>query len=191
MSNLKSEERVDMEMVADEVKISLQVGGNVRLINKKYNMVRKEESAIGIEWMIKGEEALRDFLVRIGLKYNGLGKILRDRLKDDLKNIEVDAERITMSGKECLVPIKNKPLKDKQIEITIKWVKGKWRKAFPAINIVIPLSEYTKRGQKYEWRLTVEEAIEIGYTTLYWISASEISEGKGLKTAEGILGKIE
>ncbi len=64
-------------------------------------------------------------------------------------------------------------------------------RAFPTINIVIPLSECVKRAQKYTWSLTIEEAIEIGYTTLYWISASEISEGKRLKTAEGILGKIE
>lgn len=190
MGILRSEKGVNMEIFNNQIKIDFTIGGNIRLINDRYNPVRKEKNAIAIEWMIRGEEALRDFLVRIGLRYNSLGKILRDRLKSDLKNIKKNAENISKNDRKRLVPFKNKPLKDKDVEVTVKWVKGRWRPSFPSINIVIPLSECTKRGQKYYWSLTFEEAIEIGYSTLYWISASEISESKGLKTAERILGRI-
>ncbi|MDI6814842.1 MAG: hypothetical protein QMC90_01990 [Dehalococcoidales bacterium] len=63
------------------------------------------------------------------------------------------------------------PLEDREIVITFKRVKGRWRKSFPV-------------------SMELEEAVEIGYKMLYWISASDVSEQKGLKTAELIVGKI-
>lgn len=192
MSILKSEKGVNMEISNNTIKIDFTIGGNVRLINERYNPVRKEDNAIAIEWMIRGEEALKDFFVRIGLRYdNNLGKKLRDRLRSDLKSIYNHAEKISKNSRENSVPFKNKPLKDKDIEVTVKWVRGRWRDYYPSVNVVIPFSECTKRLQKYYWKLTFDEAIEIGYKILYWLSATEISESKGPKTAEGILGKIE
>ena len=188
---LKSERGVNMEISNNLINIDFKIGRNIRLINNKYNPVRKEENAVAIEWMIKGKEALGDFLVRIGLRYNNLGKILRERLKSDLENIQKDAEKISRNNKQHLVPFKDKPLRDKDIEITVKWVKGKWRASFPSVNIVIPLSECKRRRLKYYWSLTFKQAIEIGYGALYWISASEVSDSKGLKTAEKFFGKIK
>jgi hypothetical protein len=120
MGILKSEKGVNMEISNNKIKIDFTIGGNIRLINNRYNLVRKEENVVAIEWMIKGEEALRDFLVRIGLRYNNLGKILRDRLKADLKSIQRDAENISRNARKHLVPFKSKPLKDKNVEVTVK-----------------------------------------------------------------------
>jgi len=189
MPILKSETGVNMEISNGKIRIDFIIGKNIRLVNENYNPVRNEKNAVAIEWMIKGEEALRDFFVRIGLQYNDLGKILRERLKSELQNIKKAADDISQDDRTRSVPFKEKPLKGKHIEVTVKWVKGKWRPSFPSVNIVIPLSECVKRGQKYYWDLTFEEAVEIGYKVLYWISASEISESKGFKTAKGILGK--
>ena len=188
---LKSENGVEMDIADSEVKVNFVIGGNVRLVNKNYHPVRKVEKAVAVEWMIRGEEALKDFLGRISLRYNKLGEILKERLKNDLSNIKKAAENISKSNRKQLVPFTDKPLKDKEIIITVKWVKGTWRVSFPTINVVVALKECKRSRKKYQWRLELEEAAEIGYKVLWWITASEISESKGLKTAEGILGKIE
>ena len=188
---LKSENGVEMEIFNSEVRLNFTVGGNVRLINKDHKPVRKVENAIAVEWMIRGEEALKDFLGRISLRYNKLGKTLKERLKNDLTNIKRSAENISKINKKQRPICKDQPLKDREIIVTVKWVKGRWRPSFPAVNIVIPFKDCRRLGEKYRVSLELEDALEIGYKVLYWITSSEISEGKGLITAEGILGKIE
>ena len=58
MAILKSEMGVNMDISNNKIKIDFTIGKNVRLINQRYNLVRKEENAVAIEWMIKRERVL-------------------------------------------------------------------------------------------------------------------------------------
>lgn len=186
---LKSENGVEMIIDKNIIKIRLEIGGNVRLVNEYYNSIRKIENAKYLEWMIKGKEALNDFLNRISLRYeNNLGKELREKLRQDKDKIIEDGKKIREDEKEKQVPIISSSLKERDIDITVKWVAGMWRDYFPSINVVMPLKECKKLRKSYELRLTMEEAIKLGYDILYWISASEIAEQKDWTTAESILG---
>jgi type I restriction enzyme M protein len=185
---LKSEVGVEVDL-SDDVKISLTVGKNVRLINEDYNPVKKEENARAIEWMIKGGEALRDLLSRVALRYNNLGGILRERLRNNVNRIKDDAKEL-QNRQRIHVPFKEKPLKNKNVEVTIKWVKGRWIPKYPSVNIVIPFNECRKTDGKYLWKLSIKEVIELAYRVLYFISVSDTFEGKDLETAQGILGDV-
>lgn len=84
---LKGENGVEMGISNGEVRFNFALGGNVRLINQDYNPVRKAQNAVTVEWMVRGEEALRDFMGRISLRYSELGSTLKQRLKNDLNSI--------------------------------------------------------------------------------------------------------
>jgi len=187
---LKSEEAVDMNIKNDKIKFELIIGSNIQFINKNYNTVRSFNNAIAVEWMIRAEEALKDFLVRLGLRYGDLGKIFRKRIKKEKKSINKNAKKLKKLRRQ-LIPFKEKPLKHRNIEIYIKNVKGMYRPNFPTVNIFMPFSECKKARQKYYIILSPKEAIEIGYKILFWLSVTEVSESKGFKTAEDILGKIK
>ena len=58
MAILKSEMGVNMDISNNKIKIDFTIGKNVRLINQRYNLVRKEENAVAIEWVIKRERVL-------------------------------------------------------------------------------------------------------------------------------------
>ncbi|MBA7608407.1 hypothetical protein ES703_15584 [subsurface metagenome] len=186
-----------MKISNDQVTFDLLIGGNVQfLIADNYNNVRAPEGAKSIEWMIAGEEALKDILVRIDLRRGDLGPKLNKRLVSERDSLQEKAHEISeiVSRKEKRLIIKDALHGGKGVNITVKTVQGKWRACYPTVNIVIPLANCRKRrtqkGLKYYFKLPVETAIELAYKVLYWITATEISESKGPKTAETILGKI-
>jgi len=90
--------------------------------------------------MVRGEEALRDYLGRLSLRYQNLGEMLKERLKKDLSDIEKIAKEISATSDEKGVVREDRLFEDGEIRVTVKRVKGKWRKSFPAINVVFPLS---------------------------------------------------
>ncbi|MDI6814841.1 MAG: hypothetical protein QMC90_01985 [Dehalococcoidales bacterium] len=60
--HLKSENGVEMGISGSKVQLNFTVGKNVRLINEEHNPVRKAENAVAVEWMVRGEEALKTSL---------------------------------------------------------------------------------------------------------------------------------
>lgn len=82
-------------------------------------------------------------------------------------------------------------MKDREILVTVKLVKGQWRKSLPTINVVFPLVDCKELRGKYQVSLKLQDAIEIGYRVLYWITICDISEEKGLKTAGVFLAKFD
>lgn len=188
---LKGENGVELEVHDHSVTLNFTVGQNIRLINEKYNSVKKLESAVAVEWMVRGEEALRDYLGRLSLRHENLGETLKRRLKEDLNSIKTIANNISTTDDEKGVIQEDKLFENKKIMITVKRVKGRWRKSFPAVNVVFPLTDCKQVGEKYQVKLDFQEAVEIGYKILFWITCSDLSENKGFETAELILGKIE
>lgn len=188
---LKSENGVELEVYDHSVTLNFTVGQNIRLVNEKYNSVKKLESAVAVEWMVRGEEALRDYLGRLSLRHENLGETLKRRLKEDLNSIKTIANNISTTDDEKGVIQEDKLFENKEIMITVKRVKGRWRKSFPAVNVVFPLKNCKQVGEKYQVKLDFQEAVEIGYKILFWITCSDLSENKGFETAELILGKIE
>jgi hypothetical protein len=141
--------------------------------------------------MIKGSEALQDFLSRIALRYDKhLGNELRQKISEDKEKIISEGKKILNSERNNKIEVKFVSIADKEIQITIKWVKGMWRDFFPAMNIVFPIKNCRVFGKTHHIYLTLEEAKTLGYDILFWISASEIADKKDWTTAEKVLGKL-
>jgi len=197
MIHLKGEQMVEMGILNGEVTFDLSIGKNVQFLKAdNYTTTRASKNATSIEWMIAGGEALKDILVRIDLKRGYLGQDLKKRLVSEWASIQEKASEISnivSRGEKKLI---NTDIlhKGKDICITVKTVKGKYRPCYPTVNIVIPLNlckeKKIQKGLKYYVKLSVDTAIELAYKVLYWITATEISESKRAKTAEMILGKL-
>jgi hypothetical protein len=190
--NLRNEE-IDLEIKGEIATLSLNAQSNVRLVNESYNMVKKADSAEYLEWMIRGDESLKDLLFRLGLRADNLGKKFKEWLSADMPEIKGISQELSKDP-----PKRNKIFRvdeelPKHTKITVKWIKGGYGDhMFPAINIVIPLSECRHtRGENYIWKLSMDDLIKIGYKTLYWISVSDIFKRGKLDVAPSILGKID
>lgn len=193
MGGVSLEERASLRVLNSEVLVSLKVNKNIPLVNQNYNRVRKPESAVAIEWQIKGEEVIRVFLAQLAPRFpNNLYKVLKDRLKSEVVSLGEKTEMIKNADRGIKVPIEDRinVVKDeeKDVKITIKW-GGKYRVHYPTVNIVIPLTECKHMVKRYQWHLKFNEAIEVVYKAIFWISASELSESKGLNMVRVVFGK--
>jgi len=196
MMRLNGERGVAMEISSNNVTFDLPMGGNVQFLSDDcYNTVRGVKGAKFIEWMIAGEEALKDILVRINLRRGDLGPRLKKRLISEWDALQKNANKISkIVSKEENTLIEKDSVKE-GVSVTVKTVEGKYRKCYPTVNILIPLDKCrrsrTQKFLKYNFKLPVNDAIELAYKVLYWITVTEISESKGPKVAETILGEIK
>jgi len=186
-------EDIGLEIEDETATFTLNTGSNVRLVNESYNMVKKPESAVYLEWMIRGDESLKDLLFRLGLRADNLGKKFKEKLKEDMPAIRGLAKELSQDTPKDRKIFREDEDLPQETKITLKWIKGGYgTHTFPAINIVIPVSKCRKvRGDNYVWKLSMIDLTKIGYKTLYWISVSDIYKKGKLDVAPSILGKMD
>lgn len=195
---LKAEKKVEIKSCSKKVTVELELGENVRLVNKKngkIEIVRSEEKASHIEWMIRGQDIMRYLLCQIVLKYfPGLRNEFVDRLKKDYVKIEEEAGKLKNAERED-----GKIAYEKNfapgVKITIKWVAGIYRKLklYPTVNVMFEInSSSVRKTKKGKYRITFcpEQVKELAYSLIYIISVSEICEEKSLETATWLFGNL-